>query len=989
METMPTHPVQPAKLILQVPGGPRLEFVLDRPVMNLGRAPDNDLVVDHPSISRHHAQLVSAGDQVTVQDLGSSNGTFVDGVRLGIQVPTRLQTGQKWFFGQVAVQLTPPVLPPEAMPTLVSARPVEQLTTAFPEEEKAAGTLPVEGKDRKRRVGLLAMVAGGVILVLLFVVGGVVAAQMLRQGREREVAVCPEPQMQLSMQGGVIYDPQRAADAAARGAPNTAGPGIISPVLPAAQAGQPQPILSTAFMELPFPYDGGNVNFGGTLGQFFNASQRNTGTGGRINSYFDHFLPLYPAPKDPGLPGGEEPAETPIGKNIVPFDGVLNPYFSYSGHPGIDYSTFEYRQPTTPLYAAADGEIFAVGTHGASGALYVRIKHTVQGVGDYMTIYWHLHPDEYFDAMLGREGQAVRAGERIGTMGNTGYSTGHHLHFEVRFDKDGNGVFSASEVVDPYGYIPSSEFPTDPWYTRSKSQSYYLWVHPLGSVAVAGADGGGSLPTLGGKGGMLSPEDASAPPSAVCAEPGTLPASAQVYFSWAPDPEPTMEKAGTGNGCVLSVMDTQGQAVKQFEHPVRVAIPFEDGDFENIDPETLQIYWQVAGEEEWKALETTLDYEQRVAIAQTDRPGKCSLMGKPLVDILPPTTEIEIAGGRVEDGSLYETVTVRLVGNDPSGVSETFYSLDYGTTWRPYSAPFTIEPNGIPTPMEMNQEFFGGGPGTFMVLAYSVDQLGNIEDPPASDYFSIDPSKDPNPRPEPAASDTPTLTPSPTLTLTPTLGPTFTPTVATCDLTFTLNKNAHCRKGPGTVYDIMTSFVSGTVLKVLGRSAGELNLDTWFYVEEPTSGGSCWVSTTVGALSGDGACLAIIAAPPTPTPEPTATFTKVPPSPTPPPSDTTPPPAPTLLYPKDNTELLCTGSVILEWLAVSDPSGISYYEYAMSEIIDGVVLAKYSGTSKGTRVEVKTPRCNAQYDWRVRAVDGAGNVGRYSTTFTFYLYTIN
>jgi hypothetical protein len=95
--------------------------------------------------------------------------------------------------------------------------------------------------------------------------------------------------------------------------------------------GAPQPILTTAFLDLPFPYDGGNENFGGTLDQFRQAIQRNVGTGGRVNSFFDHYLPLYPAPKDPSSSGGKEPPEKPIAENIVPFDGLLNPYFAYAG----------------------------------------------------------------------------------------------------------------------------------------------------------------------------------------------------------------------------------------------------------------------------------------------------------------------------------------------------------------------------------------------------------------------------------------------------------------------------------------------------------------------------------------------------------------------------------------------------------------------------------------------------------------------------------
>ena len=55
--------------------------------------------------------------------------------------------------------------------------------------------------------------------------------------------------------------------------------------------------------------------------------------------------------------------------------------------------------------------------------------------------------DEHFEAMLGREGETIPAGTRVGTMGNTGWSTGHHLHFEVRFDRNGDGFFSGGEVI--------------------------------------------------------------------------------------------------------------------------------------------------------------------------------------------------------------------------------------------------------------------------------------------------------------------------------------------------------------------------------------------------------------------------------------------------------------------------------------------------------------------------------------------------------------
>lgn len=49
----------------------------------IGRSPFSTLCVNHPKLSRVHASFQRVGDQLLVRDLGSSNGTFVDGVRLG------------------------------------------------------------------------------------------------------------------------------------------------------------------------------------------------------------------------------------------------------------------------------------------------------------------------------------------------------------------------------------------------------------------------------------------------------------------------------------------------------------------------------------------------------------------------------------------------------------------------------------------------------------------------------------------------------------------------------------------------------------------------------------------------------------------------------------------------------------------------------------------------------------------------------------------
>jgi len=57
-------------------------FPLTQPVVNLGRRPDNDLVIDDPRISRTHSQIRLRAGRFALFDLESSGGTFVNGKRI-------------------------------------------------------------------------------------------------------------------------------------------------------------------------------------------------------------------------------------------------------------------------------------------------------------------------------------------------------------------------------------------------------------------------------------------------------------------------------------------------------------------------------------------------------------------------------------------------------------------------------------------------------------------------------------------------------------------------------------------------------------------------------------------------------------------------------------------------------------------------------------------------------------------------------------------
>jgi pSer/pThr/pTyr-binding forkhead associated (FHA) protein len=57
-------------------------FALEQSVINIGRRPDNHLVIDDPRISRTHAQLRLIKSRFVIFDLDSTGGTFVNGLRV-------------------------------------------------------------------------------------------------------------------------------------------------------------------------------------------------------------------------------------------------------------------------------------------------------------------------------------------------------------------------------------------------------------------------------------------------------------------------------------------------------------------------------------------------------------------------------------------------------------------------------------------------------------------------------------------------------------------------------------------------------------------------------------------------------------------------------------------------------------------------------------------------------------------------------------------
>jgi pSer/pThr/pTyr-binding forkhead associated (FHA) protein len=57
-------------------------FYLDKPVVSIGRLAANNICLDDPFVSRQHCVIRTEGDEYTIEDLNSANGTYVNGERV-------------------------------------------------------------------------------------------------------------------------------------------------------------------------------------------------------------------------------------------------------------------------------------------------------------------------------------------------------------------------------------------------------------------------------------------------------------------------------------------------------------------------------------------------------------------------------------------------------------------------------------------------------------------------------------------------------------------------------------------------------------------------------------------------------------------------------------------------------------------------------------------------------------------------------------------
>jgi len=157
------------------PGAGQL-LLVKQGVLVLGRASTSDLRLQHPSISRRHAQLTRRGERLTLEDLGSQNGTYVNHVRLTSALEVR--AGDELALGNALLRVRGPGPAPEP-PQVTVSRPASSLRVGM----------------SSRRLVLLAAATGSLMAVLL-----TLAAMRLVHSRTAPAA--PAPAAPLAPPGG-------------------------------------------------------------------------------------------------------------------------------------------------------------------------------------------------------------------------------------------------------------------------------------------------------------------------------------------------------------------------------------------------------------------------------------------------------------------------------------------------------------------------------------------------------------------------------------------------------------------------------------------------------------------------------------------------------------------------------------------------------------------------------------------------------------------
>ncbi len=134
--------------------------------LTIGRGSECDLILDEPEMSRKHAMIENSGDGIYLRDLGSSNGTFVNGVQVRDAV---LHPDDQIAFDRNRFLLEAPGMAPRSDHEVTAEEPAHNITQtmqAIRLPEAKAATAERNKNDIWWLIGAAALIAVGIALLL-------------------------------------------------------------------------------------------------------------------------------------------------------------------------------------------------------------------------------------------------------------------------------------------------------------------------------------------------------------------------------------------------------------------------------------------------------------------------------------------------------------------------------------------------------------------------------------------------------------------------------------------------------------------------------------------------------------------------------------------------------------------------------------------------------------------------------------------------------
>jgi pSer/pThr/pTyr-binding forkhead associated (FHA) protein len=151
------------KLILATDAQGKVAYEFAESSITIGRAPDNMIVIDDPSVSNRHAVLELSGDNYRLKDLESTNGTKVNGVPI---TETLLRFDDRLRFGAIDARYEPDVRGSEPLPELEAVEAIPAESSAAPESFSNAS--PFRQRSTSRDPGQLAIFGVAALAALAF-----------------------------------------------------------------------------------------------------------------------------------------------------------------------------------------------------------------------------------------------------------------------------------------------------------------------------------------------------------------------------------------------------------------------------------------------------------------------------------------------------------------------------------------------------------------------------------------------------------------------------------------------------------------------------------------------------------------------------------------------------------------------------------------------------------------------------------------------------